>query len=257
MAEQTGSYYNELNKVNTNGITLFDDKGNMLKLGYLGESFSCMISIPAKSESGKNTYPEKNRHNFLLTHDRAATLYQKIIVKDILEAYEAGNNMVRGLPLNRAKTNMISIRLEDGELYLIFSENIDENRMTEDNYAFHFTKTDVIDEYNPKDGSYAGQYGVEGAFWIFCSYLEAGVYELCKPSGHSVRRAQSYTNQAFFNYLKAISQKLGVVVEPAFKKSSGFVAQSPSVEGVDEELPFSDVPTMNNPSTVEMSDMLK
>lgn len=256
MAEQN-SYYSELNKVNTNGITLFDDKGNMLKLGYLGESFSGMISIPVKSESGKNTYPEKNRHSFLITHDRAAALYKKVILQDILESYASGQNMVRGIPLNRAKTNVLSIRLEDGELYLVFSENIDENRMTEDNYAFHFTKSDIIDEYNPKDGSYAGQYGVEGAFWIFCYYLKAGIYELCKPSGHSVRRAQSYTNQAIFNYLKAISQKLGVVVEPAFKKSSGFAAQSPTTEGGDDELPFSDVPSMNNPTTVEMSDMLK
>ena len=44
------------NRVSTTGITLFDDNSMMLRLMYLGDTFSVIIADPEKNENGKNTY---------------------------------------------------------------------------------------------------------------------------------------------------------------------------------------------------------
>lgn len=254
MAELPGGNSYPDNKVSTNGITLFDDSGMMLRLGYLGDSFSMFIADPVKLETGKNSYPEKNRHSFLLTADRAAALYNEVIMKDIMEAFAAGEDMSKGVFLNRQKTAIVEIRLHQGEFYLVYFKDIDEDRKAKENFAFHFQKTDVIIDYDGLEGTFAGQTPVDGNFYVFCRYLEAGIYELCKPSGHSVRKAYTYTMTSIFNYLKALSQKLGVVVQPAFQRNSGFPQQTSGAQA-DEGLPFVNTPVENVEAT-DMADML-
>lgn len=256
MPEQTSGGF-QPNKITTNGATLWDESGMMLRLSYLDESFSIQISTPFVSETGKKTYPEKNRHNLLLTADRAAALYHEVILNQILPAYERGENLSKGVFLNRGKTAILEVRVQDGEFYLIYYKDIDEDRKAKSNYAFHFAKTDLIEDYKFETGEFAGQRSADGWFYIFAKYLEMGIYELCKPSGHAVRAATSYTVTAIFNYLKSISQKLGVVVEPAYRRNSGFNTPNAGMNApTDEEIPFDNAPTVEEVAPTDMAGML-
>lgn len=230
------------NRVSTTGITLFDDNSMMLRLMYLGDTFSVIIADPEKNENGKNTYPDKNRHSFLITADRAASLYHEIITKELTEAMQNHEDFSKGVFLNRGKTSLMEIHYKDDELYLVYFKDIDEERVAKENYVFHFQKTDTITGYTG-DGSFDGQGSVQGNFYIFCKYLEAGVYELSNASGHSVRRGNQYTTNSIFNYLKSIAAKLGVTVEGGYKKKSDASGFMNIPEGSDEELPFAEAPT--------------
>lgn len=238
--------YQENNRVSTTGITLFDDSSMMLRLMYLGDTFSVIIADPEKNENGKNSYPDKNRHSFLITADRAATLYHKIISKDLAEAMQKHEDFSKGIFLNRGKTALLEIHYKDDEIYMAYFKDIDSERVANENYVFHFQKTDTIIGYTG-DGSFEGQESVQGNFYIFCKYLEAGVYELANPSGHSMRRGNQYTTNSIFNYLKSIAAKLGVTVENGYHRkseaSSGFMSIP---EGSEEELPFAEAPTAGN-----------
>ena len=82
MAEQNNNY--QQNKVTTSGLTLFDENGIMLRLAYLDESFSIMIGEPKIADNGKRTYPQETRYPFILTIDRAAALYDEIIMFEFI-----------------------------------------------------------------------------------------------------------------------------------------------------------------------------
>ena len=135
------------NRVSTTGITLFDDNSMMLRLMYLGDTFSVIIADPEKNENGKNTYPDKNRHSFLITADRAASLYHEIITKELTEAMQNHEDFSKGVFLNRGKTSLMEIHYKDDELYLVYFKDIDEERVAKENYVFHFQKTDTITGY--------------------------------------------------------------------------------------------------------------
>lgn len=254
MAEQSGGF--QQNRVTTNGATFWDSEGTMLKLSYLDDSFSIQISTPQINENGKRTYPEKNRHNLLMTADRASALYYEVIVKQLIPAFERGENLSKGVFLNKGKTAILEIKVENGEWFLLYHKDIDQDRKAKDSYGFRFMKNDIIEDYKADTGEFSGQQSVDGTFYIFCEYLDMGIHELCKPSGHSVRSATSYTVSSIFNYLKSISQKLGVVVEPAYRKSSGFNT-SPMNAPSSEELPFDAPPVVEEVAATDMAGMLE
>lgn len=252
MSEQAGGF--QPNKITTNGGTFWDEEGTMLRLGYLDDSFSIQLSTPAIGENGRRSYPEKNRHNLLMTAERAAALFHEVIMKQLLPAYAQGENMAKGVFLNKGKTSILEVKVENNQWYLLYHKDIDENRKAKESYGFHFGKTDIIEGYKSDTGEFAGQQEVDGTFFIFCKYLEMGVNELCKTSGHSVRTATNYTITSIFNYLKSLSQKLGVTVEPAYRRNSGF--NTSTMNSPTNDLPFNDPPAVEEVEATDMAGML-
>lgn len=236
---------NYQNRVTTSGMTLFDENGTMLRMGYLDESLSLVIGEPVLADNGKKSYPQEKRHPFIITLDRAAALFHDIIEKKVYGALEEGYNYNGGIFLNRRKDAIFEIRVQDGEIYLILYKEIQEDRTPKETFVFKCNKTTIVENYNP-DGSSADQTDVEGFFYLFCKYLEAGIFDLQNASTHSFRKANNATTSAIFNHLKQIAAKLGVTVEntrsnyqPA-TSNSGFMNSATSEE---EELPFADAPT--------------
>lgn len=234
---------NYQNRVTTSGMTLFDENGTMLRMGYLDESLSLVIGEPVLADNGKRSYPQDKRHPFIITLDRAASLLTNIIEAKVYPALEEGVNYNGGVFLNRRKDAIFEVRIQDGDIYLILYKDIQEDRTPKDTFVFKCNKTTIIENYNP-DGSSADQTDVEGYFYLFCKYLQAGVYDLQNSSTHSFRKANAATTSAIFNYLKQIAVKVGATIEsnrpyqPA--PASGFMN---SASGEEEELPFnSDTP---------------
>lgn len=247
-SSNTNNQFNQ-NRVSTAGITLFDDEGIMMKLGYLGDTLSVTLGIPKPAENGKRTYPKDDRVPFLITPERAAALYNEIITNEkdggLLAAIREDRPFNRGIFLNQNKTAVLELLYKEGEVYLVYCKNINEERAAEKSYVFHFQKTEIIDGYDPS-GSFDGQSKAEGSFFVFCCYVESGVYEISGGSGHSVRKTAQYTISAIFNHLKAIAAKLGVTPDSGYRSynngggSSGFMNIP---DGVDDELPFADAPS--------------
>jgi hypothetical protein len=246
MAENNEGY--QQNRVSTAGITLFDDNSTMLRLSYLGDTLSLLIGYPKANDNGKNSYPEDQRHTFLITADRAAALYHEIIVKELTPALENKQDFCKGIFLNRGKTAIMELRIQDGEVYLVYCKDINEDRVSENSYVFHFQKTDTITNYDPS-GTFDSQGTVEGSFFLFCKYLESGVYEMPNAGAHAFRKGNQYTTRAIFNNLRAIAAKLGVTPESGGfhrnnrAETSGFMN---TPDGVDEELPFAEAPSTSN-----------
>lgn len=245
----------EFNKISTVGLTLFDNESMMMRLSYLGDALSIMIAEPEQN-NGKNSYPEKNRHSTLITAERAAAFYNEIILKGVIPAIENGENYSMGIFLNQKKTSILEIRVQDKEIYLVLCLNINEERVSENSYVFHFQKTDVIAGYEP-NGTFESQDKVEGCFFIFTKWLEFGIAAITGASGHSVRKANSYTTNSFFNYAKSICAKLGVTPErPNYRSynesnhdTSGFMSIPDDASS--DGMPFNDTPT-----TSSMDDIL-
>ena len=239
---------NYQNRVNTTGITLFDNESMMLRLGYLGETLSLMIAIPTVGDNGKKSYPETNRHSVLITPDRATALYREIILNGIIPALEAKQDFTGGIFLNRKKDTILQLRIQDGELYLVLCTNINQDRISENSYVFHFQKTEMIYGYDPS-GSFTSQETTEGVFFVFCKWLDEGITALLATAGHGMRKGNEYSQTQIFNYLKGIAAKLGVTIEGYRRNYQNHVPNSGFMqiqEGAGEELPFDDTPTASS-----------
>jgi len=239
----------QANRINTTGITLFDNESMMLRMSYLGETLSMMIATPFVGDNGKKSYPDSNRHSILLTADRAAVLYNEVILKGVLPAVEAKQDFVAGVFLNRKKESILQLRVQDGEIYLVLLTNINQDRVAENSYVFHFQKTEMIYGYDAS-GSFDSQEEAEGVFFLFCKWLDEGLASLTSAAGHSMRKANDYSQSQIFNYLKGIAAKLGVTIENGYRRqSNGYNNQAPNPgfmqipEGAGEEIPFDDTPT--------------
>ena len=210
MAEQNNTF--QQNKVTTAGCTFFDENGVMLRLAYLDDSFSIMIGEPKLADNGKRTYPQETRYPFILTLDRGAALYDEIIIPKVLAAIENGNDYNGGVFLNRRNDAIFEIRVQQGEVYLVYYKEIGEDRVPKSTHVFKCQKTAVVERYNP-DGSYFEKSESHSYFMLFCKYLESGLYDMNNSSTHSYRRANYYTTNKIFTYLEGLAAKLGVTVE--------------------------------------------
>jgi len=210
MAEQNNAY--QQNKVTTTGLTLFDENGVMLKMAYLDDSLSLMIGEPKIADNGKRTYPQEMRYPFILTMDRATALYETIVLGKVLPAIENGIDYNGGVFLNRRNDAIFEIRVQHGDVYLVYYKEIGEDRVAKSTHVFKCQKTMCIEKYNP-DGSYFEKAEAHSFFMLFCKYLESGVFDMNNSSTHSFRRANNYTTNKIFNYLEGLAAKLGVSVE--------------------------------------------
>ena len=237
MAEYNNTNNNSYqNRVTTSGMTIFDENNLMLRMSYLDDSLSLVIGQPSVADNGKKKYPQELRHPFIITLDRATALYD-VIVPKVLKALEEGEDYNGGVFLNKAKNAIFEIRVQSGDVYLVYYKNIGEDRTPGETFAFKCQRTQIIESYNP-DGSSFEQSSVEGYFALFCKYLESGIYDLHNASAHAYRKANSYTISSIFNYLKSIAVKLGVTMEsnrPASTVSSGFMDIP---DNAPEEAPF-------------------
>lgn len=235
------------NRVSTTGVTLFDENSTMLKLSYLDDTFSLSIAYPSTDANGKHSYPESARNGFLITIDRGAALYDTVICKDLQKALQEGNDFCEGIFLNRAKTSVFQIRIQDGEIYGVYCKNINEDKIAESSFVFHFQKTDLIEGYEPDTGNFIDKGGkVEGSFVVFTKYLEAGLNGMTNGIAHGDRKANQYSNRSVFEYLRAIAARLGVTVgnNNYYQKPQQNMPQDTSgfmniPDSSAEELPFS------------------
>jgi hypothetical protein len=203
-----------------------------------------MIGEPKIADNGKRTYPQETRYPFILTIDRAAALYDDIIIPKVLAAIENGTDYNGGVFLNRRNDAIFEIRVQQGEVYFVYYKEIGEDRVPKSTHVFKCQKTAFVEKYNP-DGSYFEKSESHSYLMLFCKYLDAGLYDMNNSSTHSFRRANYYTTNKIFNYLEGLAAKLGVTVENRSyhqTTNNAFMEMSNSDA---EELPFS----VNNTST--------
>lgn len=242
-------------QITTSGVSIFDDTGNWLKLGYLDDALSLMICAPTIGDGGKRSYPQESRKPFIITLDRASAFNEEIIIKKVLPAIEKGEDYNGGIFLNKRKDAIFEIRIQSGEIYAAYHKDIGEDRSPKESYIFHFQKVPIVESYNP-DGTSFEQSNTEGQFILFCKYVEAGVFDLHKSSAHASRKGNQYTISKIFDYLAGISAKLGVTVEKrtfqnaAQKPTSGFMNIP---DGAGEENPFNE---SNIPEASSLADIL-
>ena len=237
---------NERNRVNTTGVVLFDQESCMLKCAFLDDSLALTIGEPLKGPDGKNTFPDSQRYSALITVDRAAALYD-IIIHGVLPALEKGEDYCAGVFVNRNKTKIVQIRVQDKEVYLVLCMNINENRITESSHVFHFQKNDIITGYNPSTGDSDSQSTVHGAFFVFTKWIECGVGGISGGAGHSAKKVLQFQNDRFYQMLRQIATKVGVVLDNggmSYQPNPGFMQIPETPSG---ELPFSE----ENASTID------
>lgn len=229
------------NRVTTSGCTMFDENGVMLRMGFLDDGLTLLFGEP-KNEGGSRSYPQEQRVSLILTTDRAAALYEQIIVKKVLPALEQGEEYNGGVFLNRRKDAILELRVQAGDIYLTYHKGIDESRVAKEVHIFKFSKTQIIENYAP-DGSTFDQNDVEGYFILFCKYLDAGIYDINNSSAHAYRHANYYTTNKIFRYLEGLAAKLGVTVEnrsyqTGASMNNGFSQSSSNESGSADIMPI-------------------
>ena len=249
MADNNNTNGYQANRVSTSGLTLFDDNGVMLKLGYLDDSLSLVIGMPKVAESGKRSYPQEARHPFIITMDRAAALYNEIITKKVVEALEKGEDYNGGIFINKRKDAIFEVRVQQGDIYLAYHKDIGEDRTPKESHIFKCSKTPIVESYQV-DGSSFEMGAVDGTFMLICKYFEAGIDGVHCADTHGFRVKNYYTTNSIFNYLKSFAAKLGVTVDRASygqtsAPTSGFMSDAelnaPDESGVPFEATATDL----------------
>lgn len=249
MADYSNNSNQYQNRVSTSGITLFDENGIMLKLGYLDDALSLLIGEPVTADNGKRSYPQEKRHPFLITADRATALYERILMKKVIPAVENKEDYNGGIFLNKRKDAIFEFVIQNGDVYLVYHTGIGEDRKPSNSYVFKCSNTTLIQGYKPDGSTDFSQESVNGVFFLVCKYFEMGAYEVIGGVSHSVRKGLQYINSSIFNHLKGIAAKLGVTINrPDYgnsNTSSGFMNIP---DGAGDELPFDTetIPAANN-----------
>lgn len=244
MAEYNNNNNNgyQSNKVTTSGMTLFDENGIMLKMGYLDDSLSLVIGEPVTNDSGKRTYPQETRYPFILTMDRANALYEHTIMEKTMGALESHTNYNGGVLLNRRGDSMLEIRVQNDDIYMVYYTDINEDRVAGKTHVFKFNKTILIEGYNPTGVGDFERVEVQGYFAVFCKYLEAGIFDVHNSSVHSFRKGNYYTTSKIFDNLSAIGAKLGISFENRnnyhYNNASARNAFMEDTPNGEEEVPF-------------------
>lgn len=253
MADYNNTNNNYQNRITTSGMTLFDENSTMLRLSYLDDSFSLIIGECQIADNGKRKYPQELRHPFIITMDRAIALNDHVIPKAI-NALTNNENYNGGVLLNRRKDALFEIRVENGDVYLVYHKEIDENCNPKNSFVFKCQKTDLIESYHVGSMDFVKS-SVEGYFAIFCKYIEAGIFDMTGSSAHAFRKGNQYTTNHIFDYLKGIASKLGITIENQHnynnnQSNSGFMNVPPET---DDELPFLQE---NNSTSTELKDII-
>lgn len=198
-------------QINTNLLSMFDDQSVQLRMGGMENALSIAFWLPVPTDAGKNSYPMDHRISVILPPERIAAL-DKMVIDDIIPAYNRGVNCTRGLFTSRSNTNMLQVSIEDGEMYLYYHRNIDENRIPKDTIRFHFTNCMTVTQYDPKTGEYAVE-GIQAQFYLFHKTLQTFAADGCTgASAHGHRNSNRFSTDKIFRYLEGIAAALNVVV---------------------------------------------
>ena len=204
---------NEQFSVTTSLISMFDENGYQLRLAGMESGMSIAIWIPQVTPEGKMTFPQQSRFSTILSSDTVGSL-DWLIKNRVIPDWQAGKDFKYGVPANR---NMTSIIGSGGEIYLRISRDIDEDRKAKNVYQFKFVNTPIIVGYDPQTGAFDVDH-VPAQFTMFTEVVSAYT-AITALSGHGTRVATKFTISSFYNYLQAISAKLGVVVNTGYKKN--------------------------------------
>ena len=202
---------NEQFSVTTSLISMFDENGYQLRLAGMESGMSIAIWIPQVTPEGKMTFPQQSRFSTILSSDTVGSLDW------LIPDWQAGKDFKYGVPANRNMTSMIDIIGSGGEIYLRISRDIDEDRKAKNVYQFKFVNTPIIVGYDPQTGAFDVDH-VPAQFTMFTEVVSAYT-AITALSGHGTRVATKFTISSFYNYLQAISAKLGVVVNTGYKKN--------------------------------------
>ena len=232
-------------KITTNGMTLFDENGVMLRLDFLDDALSVQIGFPDIVD-GKRKYPTEKRQSLIVTNDRVSALYD-IVINKVLPAIEAGKDYDGGIFTSKRKDGVFEVAVQSGEPYLMYHKDIDADRKPKATYIFKFDKTSIIEKYNVESTEFE-QCEVHAKFTLFVKLLEGFVLLSNNITTHSYRHANKYTTDKIFLYLNEIAKKMGLTVES--RSSYG----TPNV-GFSDDLPFGNeepaMPPVNNVSTLD------
>ena len=207
---------NEQFSVTTSLISMFDENGYQLRLAGMESGMSIAIWIPQVTPEGKMTFPQQSRFSTILSSDAVGSV-DWWIKNRVIPDWQAGKDFKYGVPANRNMTSMIDIIGSGGEIYLRISRDIDEDRKAKNVYQFKFVNTPIIVGYDPQTGAFDVDH-VPAQFTMFTEVVSAYT-AITALSGHGTRVATKFTISSFYNYLQAISAKLGVVVNTGYKKN--------------------------------------
>lgn len=193
--------------INTNGMSLFDTTGLLLKIGFFNESMSVGFWTPTE-ENGKKTYPKEKRLSFILTKERVSALYD-IIINKVLPAYKEGVNYNGGVFITMKKDSVFEIRVEGGNIFAVYHTDIDADRKPKNSCVFAFNKTPIIENYNTSTGEFELP-TVDADFYLFVKAVES--YVIAVPNGaiaQSIKFHNHFEDNLHFKYLSSIAAKLG------------------------------------------------
>lgn len=225
--------------VSTSLISMFDENSYQLRLSGLESGLSFAIWVPQVSPDGKLTYPQESRFNTIMNADAVSSL-SWLIKNRIVPDWQAGKDFKYGVPCNRSMTTLIDIIGQGGEIYLRVSKDIDENRQAKNVYQFKFTNTPIVIGYDPQTGNFDID-KIPAQFTMFTEVI-AAYTAVSYCAGHGTRVAEKFTISSFYNYLQAISAKLGVVVNtgyrrtPAFESNSSSTGSTPQASGYNGQM---------------------
>ncbi len=217
--------------VSSSIVSMFDENSNQLRLAGYDAGMQIAIWEPEISPDGKMTFPEAKRHTVILSQEAIATL-DHIIRNEVAEKIASGQSYKKGIPTNRASTNIIDIIVDNGSAYLRMSKELDADKKAKGTYLYKFAKDPVVVNYNPQSGEFDVEM-VDAQFALFSStvsmYTAAGVY------GHGAKYQMNFNMNRIHQILQAIATKLGVTINPGYNggnsSSTGAASQQPQYNG--------------------------
>lgn len=211
--------------VSTSLISMFDENGYQLRMTGLESGLAIAIWIPQINPEGKMSYPQEGRISMMMNGDAVGSL-DWIIKNRVVPDWQAGKDFCYGVPVNRAMTNMIDIIGQNGEIYIRFSRDIDENRHAKNTYQFKFTNTTVVIGYNPQTGNFDVD-KIPAQFTMFTEVI--GAYTaVVYSAGHGSRLANKFTIGSFYTYLQAIAARVGAAVNTGYRNNNSANYQNPN-----------------------------
>lgn len=216
-------------KINTNGITIFSNAQDSaaLRTSYYCEDTLATLMLcfmPAVVNSdGKRSYPQDIRVNAALDYKRAIE-FEEVITSKFMPDYLAGKPCCYGIFTNNRCDSVMQIGLDPNmNVFLRYSNGINQSKIASKTVTCIFDKTTIIKEYDPATGNCGNISEFDGSFFLFYKLIRS--FNDCSlgTTASAVRAGTAWNNNNIMKKVNEIGLKLGIVPDVAETRSnSGF-----------------------------------
>lgn len=206
----------------TNGPTFYNGD-DCLTVKYYDKTINLSI-CHAETVDGKRRFNRQGGTSIVITHDRTSVL-SSLLFDEFLPAVTSGKAYSAAILTNSDCNRMLGFNTNGGVACITIYADIDDNRIAHTIAQYTFATYNVVDRYDPQNGSYTFRNTpIQNQLIDFCRSIESFDYAMCNAEAHAAKYENRFVTRHRISDTNKIMNKLGI--EVSYQKTGSSYANN-------------------------------